>query len=160
MDPDAAASKHWIVRDFQPADLPQVVQIAWTSAEAAQWRPESYLEIAATPSSFLLVAASDARVNGFLAARSASDEAEILNIAVSGAMRRLGIGSALVAAALERFGEQRLASAFLEVRASNASAIALYAKLGFSASTRRKGYYRDPLEDAVCMMKKLTASVS
>ena len=160
MAPEAAASKRWIVRDFQPADLPQVVQIARTSAEAAQWSPESYLKIAATPGSFLLVAASDARVNGFLAARSASDEAEILNIAVSGAMRRLGIGSTLVTAALERFGEQRLASAFLEVRASNASAIALYAKLGFSVSTRRKGYYRDPLEDAVCMMKKLTASAS
>jgi [ribosomal protein S18]-alanine N-acetyltransferase len=160
MAPEAAASQLWIVRDFQPADLAGLVEIARASVEAAQWSRESYLSIAGTPGSFLLVAGSDDCVSGFLAARSASDEAEILNIAVSPTARRLGIGSALVAAALDRFGEQHLASVFLEVRESNTPAIALYGKLGFSVSSRRKGYYQGPLEDAVCMVKKLTASTN
>jgi ribosomal protein S18 acetylase RimI-like enzyme len=45
---------------------------------------------------------------------------------------------------------------FLEVRESNAPAIAFYLKYGLAKSGRRPGYYRDPAEAAIVMEKKLT----
>ena len=54
-------------------------------------------------------------------------------------------------AAITGFGREHLACLMLEVRASNAPAIALYEKHGFAAVGRRKNYYESPKEDAVLM---------
>jgi len=43
------------------------------------------------------------------------------------------------------------ARAYLEVRASNGPALALYKRHGFGESGRRAQYYRDPVEDAVLL---------
>ena len=53
--------------------------------------------------------------------------------------------------ALTGFGRGRLSVLMLEVRASNAPAIALYEKHGFAAVGRRKNYYDAPKEDAILM---------
>lgn len=160
MAPDVHAPKNCSIREFRYADLPSVSQIATASAEASQWSPESYSELAADARGLLLVAECGPGVSGFLAARLAADESEILNVAVRADMRRSGIASALLKAALKRLRHEGGTAVFLEVRESNAAAIALYKKFGFSAETRRKGYYRDPAEDALCMMKKLTGDRS
>ena len=52
-----------------------------------------------------------------------------------------------------RFGEANLAFLTLEVRASNAPAIALYRKHGFEEAGRRKNYYTKPAEDAIIMTR-------
>jgi len=147
------------VRDFHLGDLANVLQIAGASSEGSQWAPEDYASLATRPGFLLLVADSNSGVSGFLAARSAGGEAEVLNLAVNPTQRRAGIGSALLTAALQRFEQQRLDSVYLEVRNSNAAAMGLYSKHGFSVANRRKNYYRDPVEDAICMMKKLTDRV-
>ncbi len=77
------------------------------------------------------------------------DEAEILNIAVLPAHRRRGIAAALFKAALSKTPDIR--TVFLEVRAKNSGAIAFYNALGFSPFGVRRGYYKNPPDDAICM---------
>ena len=142
------------IRPFAPTDSPTIGEILRDSAEAAQWPAESYATLAASLSGLLLVCEASARVIGFLAARQTADEAEVLNIAVHKDFRRQGAASALLIAALDKFQRSGVVSVFLELRASNRAAHALYERHGFVSAGSRKGYYRDPPEDAVCMRKK------
>jgi ribosomal-protein-alanine N-acetyltransferase len=78
---------------------------------------------------------------GFLIVRSAGDEAELLTLAVDPACRRLGLASALLAAAtgaLHGAGSKRL---FLEVDQGNSAARGLYQSLGAVVVGRRPRYY-------------------
>ena len=81
-------------------------------------------------------------LRGFVLTRLAADEAEILTIAVDGALRRRGVGRALLAAHLSRLPSLGAKKLFLEVERENAAAIALYAKFGFREVGQRQGYYR------------------
>ena len=96
---------------------------------------------------------------GFVVARCVVDEMEILLVAVAKHGRRRGAGSALVAAALADAARAGAVAAHLEVRASNAAAIALYTRLGFVAGGRRPRYY-DATEDAVRMSRVLGPQAS
>lgn len=97
------------------------------------------------------VAAVDGTVAGYVIARHAADEGEILNLAVAPAHRGGGIGRALVERALAALADCGAATVFLEVRESNAVARRLYARLGFQEVGRRVRYYRRPAEDAVVL---------
>ena len=92
----------------------------------------------------------DGTVLGYAGVSTVLDEGYIDNVAVDPRFRRQGVADELVAA-LARFGRAKLAFLTLEVRASNAPAIALYAKHGFQEAGRRKHYYDDPREDAIIM---------
>jgi ribosomal-protein-alanine N-acetyltransferase len=83
--------------------------------------------------------------------RQVLDEAEILNLAVTEGMRRQGEGRALVERIVNRFAEAKVSRVFLEVRESNAGAIAFYRGLGFQARGVRRDYYQDPKEAATVM---------
>jgi ribosomal-protein-alanine N-acetyltransferase len=85
---------------------------------------------------------------GFVLSRAVADEVEILLVVVAPAARRRGLGRALLRAALAQATVAR--TAFLEVRVSNAAAIALYEGVGFVAVGRRPRYY-DGGEDALSM---------
>jgi [ribosomal protein S18]-alanine N-acetyltransferase len=139
------------VRPLAPRDLEAVVAIeAEAHPWAAQWTPDSYLPAPDSEMS-AWVTERAGRVAGFILARYAGEEMELLNLAVAEASRRAGAGRALVAAALEE-GEARGASrVFLEVRESNAGAQAFYAALGFAQAGRRTGYYQNPEEDALVL---------
>ncbi|PHR64682.1 MAG: ribosomal-protein-alanine N-acetyltransferase [Idiomarina sp.] len=81
------------------------------------------------------------------------DEWTIMNVVVSSAFQRQGLGEALVRHVCE-LAQNKHASVFLEVRESNQPAIALYTKLGFKSLGRRKGYYptaSGEREDAIVM---------
>lgn len=83
------------------------------------------------------------------------DEGQVTNIATHPDYRRRGYGEAVL---LEMIGEAKrrgIASLSLEVRASNAAAIALYEKHGFLAAGTRRGFYTHPREDALVMIKEL-----
>lgn len=102
-------------------------------------------------SAVILVAeGEDGTVLGYAGLQTVLDEGYINNVAVHEHYRRQGIAGELIAAFV-RFGQAKLAFLTLEVRASNAPAIALYAKHGFVEAGRRKNYYEDPQEDAVLM---------
>jgi len=82
-----------------------------------------------------------------------------LLVAVAKDARRRGAGSALVAVALADAARTGAVAAHLEVRASNAAAIALYTRLGFVAGGRRPRYY-DATEDAILMSRVLDQAAS
>ena len=90
-------------------------------------------------------------IHGFLVMRTAADESEILNLAVEPERRRQGIASALLAAALGASRAAGAKSVYLEVRESNAVAIAFYSRNGFEPAGRRARYYQNPPEAAVVM---------
>ena len=88
---------------------------------------------------------------GFAAFQLAGGEASLDTLAVAPALRRQGGGRCLLRAALAALAAQGAGCCFLEVRPSNAPAIALYQGLGFAAVGRRPGFYRAPAEDALVM---------
>ena len=78
---------------------------------------------------------------GFVLARLAAGEGEILTVAVARAHRRQGLGWRLMDAVLRELHGQRAEALFLEVDETNAPAIALYRRLGFFEVGKRPRYY-------------------
>ncbi|HEY6224751.1 MAG TPA: ribosomal protein S18-alanine N-acetyltransferase [Gemmatimonadales bacterium] len=97
---------------------------------------------------------------GYIIGRAAVDQGEILNLGVTLAARRRGIGTALVRRLLADFSRRGVVSAFLEVRASNLAAQQLYQSFGFEAVGRRARYYQRPVEDAVVLRAAISADTS
>ena len=87
-------------------------------------------------------------VVGFLALQNLV-EIEVTNIAVLKAYQGCGYASQLM-----KYLEERSEPIFLEVRASNQVAQALYRKFGFESLGIRKNYYHEPQEDAVIMRRE------
>ena len=115
------------------------------------WSEELLLQELWNDASAVIVAeGEDGTVLGYAGVSTVLDEGYINNVAVASQFRRQGVADELIAA-LVRFGRAKLAFLTLEVRASNAPAIALYAKHGFREAGRRKNYYDDPKEDAILM---------
>ena len=85
----------------------------------------------------------------------AVDEGQITNVAVHPDYRRRGLASAVLNSLMRYARSCHAESVTLEVRASNAAAIALYKKAGFSEVGRRRGFYTKPTEDAVLMTARI-----
>jgi ribosomal-protein-alanine acetyltransferase len=121
------------------------------------WRRASVRDIVLGGAARVIVASSgDLPVAGFGILVSAADEAEIMNVAVTPAARRAGVGRCIVTHLVATAAAAGARAVFLEVRQSNAAARALYVTLGFSEVARRRGYYSNPDEDAVVMRRDVT----
>jgi ribosomal-protein-alanine N-acetyltransferase len=94
------------------------------------------------------------QITGYLLAWHVADEIHVLQVASRLTHRRRGIGLALVAEAFAYARAEHARLLLLEVRRSNAAAIALYRRVGFVATHVRRGYYADG-EDAVEMQAEL-----
>ncbi len=149
------ADEPFHVREFQSADASALTAIIAESPEAASWTPDARAKLAET-SAIIFVSQSASRVTGFVIGRQVADEAEILNLAVPVAERRKGQASALLRTIVNSFRRGGVTRVFLEVRESNAAAIAFYEKFAFCKTGRRRGYYRHPDEDALLFELKLT----
>lgn len=145
-----------IIRSLKAEDASAVAEILRQSPEAVFWPEASVKEVLEWKGALAIASESGGKLRGFLIARQAGDEAEILNLAVASASRRNGVGGALLSAAIESLRTRGVGRVFLEVRESNAGAIAFYAKHGFSKSGRREDYYRDPRESAILMQRTLS----
>ena len=99
-----------------------------------------------------LVAVEDGKVLGYVGSQTVLEEADMMNIAVDETCRRRGIARALVEELVRQLPAYCLT---LEVRVSNAPAIALYHSLGFVQVGLRKNYYRNPREDALILRKEI-----
>ena len=144
------------VRIFADADVAAVYSIQLMCPDAAQWRKEDYLQLAHDPLGRILVAESEdvpqPQVVGFAAFHSVEHEAELRNIAVNPSDQRRGIARALLAAGIGGMQEAGVHKIFLEVRASNQPALALYSAAGFRVTGTRRGYYQNPSDDAQVMV--------
>jgi ribosomal-protein-alanine N-acetyltransferase len=138
-------------RRLEPRDVRSVIAIQSESPEAAQWTAADYAHID-QQSMKAWVAESAADNSGsvaFLVARQAADEMEILNLAVRPDHRRRGAGAELLGAVIAVAAESGVTKLFLEVRESNAPAIAFYKRFRFTIAGRRPRYYSAPDEDAL-----------
>lgn len=90
-------------------------------------------------------------ITGYIGMYLSFDEASITNVAVHPFYRKNGYGRQLVSAAKKLAKEKQIERIFLEVRVSNAPAIALYQELGFENLGIRKNFYDHPKEDAYIM---------
>ena len=85
-----------------------------------------------------------------------ADEGYITNVAVDPSCRRQGVAAQLLQV-FDNFAKgNHLAFLTLEVRPSNAAAIALYEGFGFREVGRRRNYYDLPKEDALILTKYYT----
>lgn len=119
------------------------------------WSMESFESELSCRHSLPWVAVSAGKVLGFLICRRVEDGGEVLRLAVSPSMRRRGIGGTLLRHALAELRTQGVARVSLEVRESNAAAVALYEMFGFRKLALRKEYYRNPVENAAVMFAEL-----
>lgn len=144
------------IRRMTPADIDRVMEIAESLKEAPHWPRSAFLEALdpeAAPLRIALVAQDTASgaVAGFAVASLVAPQAELENIAVDSQFQRCGLARRLFAALVGELRAAQISEIFLEVRASNHSALGFYRALGFVETGRRPRYYHDPQEDAVLM---------
>ena len=137
------------VRPMAAADTAACAAIA--AADAEPWTESQLLSELQSPAARLFTAEGEGGVLGFTVFQLAAGEASLYALNVDPAARRKGVGAALLAGALAALKAEGADQCFLEVRAANAPAIALYRRLGFAAAGMRRGFYRDPSDDAVVM---------
>lgn len=94
----------------------------------------------------------DGRTIAYVIGRIIAPEGEIYRIAVDEACRGRGIGYRLLSYALKTERGRGLESVFLEVRKNNTPARRLYSSFGFKEISVRRGYYKNPDDDAVIML--------
>jgi ribosomal-protein-alanine N-acetyltransferase len=152
MIPDSAIS----VRSLHYSDLPQVIAIE-RRAFPTPWSLAMFVLELSKPSGICLAALdSSAALTGYLVCSRYAEVWHLMNIAVDPEWRRRGIASELLAEMIARTGED--APLTLEVRTSNAGAIALYERFGFRTAGTRRRYYSDTGEDAVIMWRESGAA--
>ena len=159
------------IRSAAPHDVPTILAIEQAAPAASHWTAEQYQSrvqssnkssrtssdkgpartSAQRPvqSTCFLVAECAGQVCGFICARIVAGEWEIENVVVAEKFRRDGIAAKLMRSLIAQWEESAGTAVLLEVRESNAAARALYAKCGFHETGRRRGYYREPVEDAI-----------
>jgi len=95
----------------------------------------------------------DGQMAAFAITQVVLDEASLFNIAVDPAFQRRGLGRQLLQHLIDELIKRDVLTLWLEVRASNLPAIALYEQLGFNQVSRRPNYYptASGREDAILM---------
>jgi len=147
-----------LLRQGQLSDLPALAALEaacfthpWTEAQIAE-------EILVAPPGGLFVLEGPPRpeetagICACCAFRLVLDEAHVMNVAVAPRARRRGLARRLLGFALRRAARAGARTAFLELRAGNREALALYESLGFEPLSRRRAYYREPVEDALVLV--------
>ena len=115
------------------------------------WSENGLREELEPESNLFLAAVEGDIVIGYVGCQTVLDEGYITNVAVSPAHRRKGVAAKLLAELRVRAEERALAFITLEVRVSNAPAIALYENAGYVPVGTRRNFYSAPKEDALLM---------
>ena len=143
-----------ILREWTKGDLPKIAEMERAYFAGDAWTEKMLLDTMASPFSWTVLAEEGGQVCGYACLMTLFETAELLNIAVDDTLRRRGVGGLLMNALHERAKELGAERVMLEVRRSNAPAIAMYQKFGYVKIAVRKGYYSDG-EDADIMQKDL-----
>lgn len=149
-----------IIRKMNETDVPQVAAIE-KDIFSQPWSEQGFLDSLRNPDALFLVAEEETAnstgtatqlITGYIGMYMAVDEGEITNVAVSNSFRKQGIGRMLVKQMLMEAQSRAITRVVLEVRVSNAPAIALYEQMEFYKIGTRKGFYDFPKEDADIMV--------
>jgi [ribosomal protein S18]-alanine N-acetyltransferase len=144
------------LRVATPADLGAIMTLETSTFGSDAWSTDSMSsELASRHTYYLfafdpLVPDAIAGYGGLLAPRN-SEDADIQTLAVTPAVRRHGLGRAIVVALIAEAAARGARQVFLEVRADNPSARALYDSLGFEQIAIREKYYQPDGIDAQVM---------
>ena len=147
-----------LLRQGHARDLPALAALEaacfthpWTEAQIAE-------EMAVERPGGVFVLEAAARREGpaglwaYCAFRLVLDEMHVMNVAVAPKARRRGLARRLLHFALRRAARAGARTGFLELRAGNREALGLYESLGFRPLSRRRAYYRQPVEDALVLV--------
>jgi len=146
------------IRPMAPGDLDRVVEIAASLPTAPKWPRSAYraaISPQGQPHRVALVAVYEGVAIGFAVSRLVLRDAELETIGIEAGAQGHGFGSSLLFAMVEELKTAGADEILLEVRASNAQALAFYRKAGFLETGRRRGYYAGPVEDAILMRLSL-----
>ena len=144
------------VTNLAARDIPDVLSIS-VECGLCLWSSDAYRsELIRDDTIMLKLADEEGGAVGFAVGRIfnfTGEEfiVELTNIGLRQAYRNQGFGSLLLKSFLANCSMSDISSVVLEVRVSNATAISFYEKFGFKASGRRRGFYSNPLEDALTM---------
>jgi ribosomal-protein-alanine N-acetyltransferase len=142
------------VRTLTRADVPRIMEIE-NEAFSTPWRDMTFYGLLRRTDTDMIGAECDGRLAGYAIAWTVIDQAEIGNVAVDRQLRARGVGRILVESIVARLRERGVTECFLEVRESNTVAQSLYDSCGFEVVGRRRGYYKEPVEDALVMRMRL-----
>lgn len=155
------------IRPIIPRDIAELIELG-EECGLSPWTAQNYLDELKNPDSLMIrLESSNNLTIGFIVGRrvpavdnDTDVDAEIYNIAVSPKYRNRGLGDSLLLEFLSNCVENKVRFVWLEVRESNTPAIDFYTHRGFSAISKRRSFYRDPVEDAILMRKSLIAKIS
>ncbi len=140
----------WQFRPATRADAPVLAGLE-RRCFSDPWPANAFSSALHAPHMQLFVAEAGLEIVGYFVGRAVAGEGEILNLAVVPEQRGQGLGRWLLEQGLTRLRQAGVGEVFLEVRASNAAARALYRARGFREVGRRREYYRHPVEDALVL---------
>jgi ribosomal-protein-alanine N-acetyltransferase len=140
------------IRYLQLRDLTAIEEIE-RRAYPTPWSRAMFAGELSKPSSICLGAFEEQALAGYLITSRYVDAWHVMNVAVAPDHQRRGIASALLRRLFELTSGDDRRGYTLEVRVSNAGAIALYERLGFEQRGLRRGYYTDNREDALIMWR-------
>jgi ribosomal-protein-alanine N-acetyltransferase len=147
-----------LLRRAEASDAPALTALEaacfthpWTQAQIAE-----EISVAEPGGVFVLEgppqAGEEAGICAYCAFRLVVDEMHVMNVAVAPGARRRGLARRLLGFAFRRAARAGARTAYLELRAGNREALALYESLGFRALSKRPGYYQQPVEDALVLV--------
>jgi [ribosomal protein S18]-alanine N-acetyltransferase len=144
------------LRDMTPVDLDAVLALE-QSVHAHPWTRGMFGD--ALASGYLCkIYEAEGEMLGYVVLMPVLDEMHLLDISIAAARQRRGLGGRLLDEAKQLARSLHMQRMLLEVRPSNAAAIALYRAQGFNEIGRRRGYYpaeNNTREDAIVMDCKL-----
>lgn len=139
-----------MIRRMETRDLETVAELE-KLCFSESWSYRLLEEGLYSPYDVYYVFEQEDKILGYCNLRVLAGEGEVQRIAVFPSCRRLGVARKLMEAMTAFARENRASCISLEVRESNQAARNLYESCGFAAEAIRRGYYRNPDEDAVIM---------
>ena len=141
------------IRQMTVGDIAAVAAIEANSL--SPWsREQVAAELQKETGRALVAGASGGEIEAWCCGFQVGADAELLKVTVKLERRRNGIAEALLQELCFQFAERGMAQVFLEVRSQNYPALQLYAKLGWQETARRKNYYKEPVDDAVILVRR------
>jgi ribosomal-protein-alanine N-acetyltransferase len=147
-------NQDYLIRKMTRQDLDELMMIE-NEVFSQPWSRQSYESELKNQWADYLVCDWEGELAAYIGIWTVFEEAHITTVAVSKRFRGRGLGRVLMLEGEKRARAKGATRLLLEVRPSNAAALAIYKGLGFIPISVRNEYYTDNGEDALVMIKYL-----